>query len=98
MSRYGDWFREERKKEQGAASPSTAGTAAGGRRRSLAAIDAQAAQTRSQLQQLADGITARQGGQSPLERLAGEMAAAPAAPAGGSAPLSGRPGRPAAGH
>ncbi len=80
MSRYGDWFREERKKEQGAASPSTAGTAAGGRRRSLAAIDAQAAQTRSQLQQLADGITARQGGQSPLERLAGEMAAAPAAP------------------
>ncbi len=80
MSRYGDWFREERKKEQGAASPSTAGTAAGGRRRSLAAIDAQAEQTRSQLQQLADGITARQGGQSPLERLAGEMAAAPAAP------------------
>ncbi|MCI8879302.1 MAG: hypothetical protein HFH28_01105 [Clostridiaceae bacterium] len=80
MSRYGDWFREERKKEQGAASPSAAGTAAGGRRRSLAAIDAQAAQTRSQLQQLADGITARQGGQSPLERLAGEMAAAPAAP------------------
>lgn len=80
MSRYGDWFREERKKEQGAASPSAAGTAAGGRRRSLAAIDAQAEQTRSQLQQLADGITARQGGQSPLERLAGEMAAAPAAP------------------
>lgn len=80
MSRYGDWFREERKKEQGAASPSTAGTAAGGRRRSLAAIDAQAEQTRSQLQQLADGITARRGGQSPLERLAGEMAAAPAAP------------------
>ncbi|RKJ79169.1 hypothetical protein D7X33_08480 [Butyricicoccus sp. 1XD8-22] len=80
MSRYGDWFREERKKEQGAASPSTAGTAAGGRRRSLAAIDAQAEQTRSQLQRMADEITARQGGQSPLERLAGEMAAAPAAP------------------